>query len=821
MLLPFALLLGQSTEPSGVWQGQEWRVNPAHALIWDGRAYTPVGLAVPAATEAIRKAESAGVKDLMIEASLTDDWAAAFAAAERLSARYLLSLNERMPQASGWLCTPEALRVLNVSHRSVVEVALPGAVRAYFVVVGPSSSIMARGWATMHFGKASVEVNLKVSADDYQVLLFPLMRESDLVDYWEGLDARRDEVIRKLRDAAPGKGLRGIVNPFGRPPSHFLSLRERVGVRAADGWTTSGGIVPDSILFRLEFEQYLREKYQTIEALARAWRIDPLGLKTFAEAAALIPLFSPDMGVDAFLDPVNDRTVSGRRVGSRFWDDVQVVIESACVRRLSRLASATRSIANVPVVYDWAGWSPLHERRDIAGDGIGIPTVGAGRTIDSLSLWERVGVRAADALSSALAWGSRSWIVSTRICFSENGAPFPTEAQLRSVIAALVDLGVKGWFVESTGGDEAVWVAAMNGEAQQDLALGDRSPRAIFYPINARYPADTMQLPGGVWWLPTPAAGDRLDVGANYEAYRLTAPYDRHIAIWTTGAPRKTKLLTPNPQSVTLHSVSGMAVDARVVRDGIEVTIRNEPLLIFGADTTPVPEDAVQELVEAEAAITAEAVRKGADITEERFLFADALRKAKTSPGASLMQMTEAYRRMLLKVAPYVWREGERADSAGLGVRMQSAGCSQGEALRLRLAIPARFVQVDGRDGFNGMRAVYKLSVSGSRDEHTVWLAARIPEESRPFVRVEVKGDSLSPWERVGVRAALSAPPVSEYGDGFGWYQVGTMLLPKGEYEFTVSMDPGAPVMDMAIDVLLATPQPFRPSGPRMPRFLR
>lgn len=787
-LLPIALLLEQSVTPSGVWQGQEWRVNAAHALLWDGLPYTPVGLAVPATAEAIGKAQTASVRDLLLDAELEHNWAEAFAAAEGAAARYLFSLNEPTPQARGWLCQPEAMRVLNVSHRSVIEVELPEAARAYYVVAGPSSSIMARGWAVMRDGKARVEVNLTVSADDYQVLLFPLMRESELVDYWEGLDARRDEVIRRLRDAAPGKGLRGFVNPAGR----------------AKAWTTTGGIVPDSILFRLEFEQYLREKYQTIEALARSWRIDSLGLKSFTEAAALVPLFSPDMGVDAFLDPVNDRTVSGRRVGSKYWDDVQVVIESACARRLSRFASALRGIANVPVLYDWAGWSPLHERRDIAGDGIGIPSVGAGTTI--------VTGKAGYALSSALAWGARSWIVATRIRFAENGAAFPTEAQLRSVVATLVDLGAKGWFVEAAGGDEARWVATMNGEAQLDASLADRSPRAIFYPINARYPADTMQLPGGGWWLPTPAAGDRLDVGTNYEAYRLAAPYDRHIAIWTTGAPRKTKLLVPNPQSVTLHSVSGMAVDARVVRDGIEVTIRNEPLLIFGADTTPVPEDAVQELVEAEAAITAEAVRKGADITEERFLFADALRKVKTSPGASLMQMTETYRRMLLKVAPYVWREGERADSAGVGVRMQSAGCSQGEALRMRLLIPAESARGGARAPTGGMSAMYKLSVSGSRDEHTIWLAARIPEASRPFVRVEVKG---------GLSLPLSAPPVSEYADGFGWYQVGTMLLPKGEYEFIVSLDPGAPLMDMAIDVLLATPQPFRPSGPRMPRFLR
>lgn len=801
-LIPVALLLGQSAAPSGVWQGQEWHVNAAHTLMWDGKPYTPVGLVVPAHGDSIRKARAAGVRDLIVQVSFQDDWTDALADAEAAGANYILSINEPTPQAPAWLCSPEAMRVINVSHRSTIQVSMPGVVRTYYVVLGPSSSMMARGWAVMSDGTARIQVDLTVSADDYQVLLFPLVRQSELVDYWEGLDSRRDDILRRLREAKPRGGLRGVLNPAGHPynvraPAPFATTDDA-------GWTVGQPLVPDSILFRLELEQYLREKYQSIPNLAAAWRIDSLSLKSFAHAAGLIPLFSQNFGADAFLDPVNDATISARRVGSKYWDDVQVVIESAAVRRLARLASAIRSIADVPVVYDWAGWSPLHERRDIAGDGIGIATVGGGAGV--------LGGKAGYALSSALAWGSRSWLLATRIRFAGNGAPFPTEAQLRSVIAALVDLGVKAWFVEAAGGGEAEWVATMNGEAQQDTTLADRSPRAIFYPINARYPAETMQLPGGAWWLPTPAAGDRLDVGANYEAYRLAAPYDRHIAIWTTGAPRKTKLLLPNPQSITLHSVSGMGVDARVVRDGIEVTIRNEPLLIFGADTTPVPEDAVQELAEAEAAITSEAVRKGADITEERFLFADALRKAKTSPGASLAQMTEAYRRMLLKVAPYVWREGERADAPGVGVRIQSAGCSQGAALRMRLLFPFDSVSDSARSSARSMSATYKISVSGSQDEHTIWLAARIPEASRPFVRVEVKG---------GQKLSLTAPPVSEYGDGFGWYQVGTMLLPKGEYEFTISMDAGAPVMDMAIDVLLATPQPFRPSGPRMPRFLR
>lgn len=801
-LLPVALLLGQSATPSGVWQGQEWHVNAAHTLVWDGKPYTPVGLVVPADGDSIRKARAAGVRDLVLQASFQDDWAKVLATAESAGANYLLSINEPTPQAPAWLCLPEAMRVINVSHRSTIQVQLPGTVRAYYVVVGPDSSVMARGWAVVRDGTARVKVNLTVSADDYQVLLFPLVRESDLVDYWEGLDARRDHVLRRLKEAKPGAGLRGILNPAGHPQKDRASAP--FSTADAAGWTAALPLVPDSILFRLELEQYLREKYQTISNLAAAWRIDALPLKSFAHAAGLVPLFSPNFGAGAFLDPVNDATISARRIGSKFWDDVQVVIESAAVRRLGRFATTIRGIANVPILYDWAGWSPLHERRDIAGDGIGITTVGGGTSV--------LTGKAGYALSSALAWGSRSWLVATSIRFAENGAPFPTEDQLRSVVGSLVDLGVKAWFVEAAGGDEARWAAAMNGEAQQDTSLADRSPRAIFFPINARYPAETMQLPGGAWWLPTPAAGDRIDVGANYEAYRLAAPYDRHIAIWTTGAPRKTKLLLHTPQTVTLHSVSGLPVDSRVVKDGIEVTIRNEPLLIFGADTTPVPEDAIQELVEAEAAITAEAVRKGADITEERFLFADALRKARTSPGASLAQMTEAYRRMLLKVAPYVWREGERADAPGVGVRIQSAGCSQGEALRLRSLLPFDSITGSARPPATGMSAKYKLTVSGSRDEHTIWLAARIPEASRPFVRLEVKG---------GLKLPLTAPPVSEYGDGFGWYQVGTMLLPKGEYEFTISMEAGAPLMDMAIDVLFATPQPFRPSGPRMPRFLR
>jgi len=759
--------------------GQAWTVNVAHTLLWDGEPYTPVGASVRGTPEAIQQAASQGVKDLNLQLNWDDNWADAVAAAERNGCRYVVSISSPMGTVAGWGCAAERLRVVHVSHRTRVIAAMPEASRVFYVVAGPGGTVTAKGWASIVEGRAFVETDLDVAGVAYTIYFYPLRPRTELPDYWEGLDAQRDRLLVQSKNANFGPGLRGVLNPFGRVEAYTPQ---------------EAGVVPDSVSFRIEFEQYLRTKYSTMDALARAWQINVLSLRDFDEAARLIPLFSRYTGVDGFLDPASDSVLSARREGSKFWDDLQTVVESAAVRRAKRLASALKSVVNVPVLFEWAGWSSLHERRDIPGEGIAIPSVGAGA--------DAISGRTGYAASSALAWGSRGWFIAPDVRFADSDAPFPTEAQLRSAISNLVDLGVKAWYIHATSQEEISWIRQLNSEAQMDRTLADRSARAIFYPINARFPADTMRLPGGAWWLPTPAAGDRIDLGARYEAYRLAAPYDSHIALWSVGGPRRTRLLVPNPQSVTILSVSGAALDSKVEKDGISLTLPSEPVLIFGAETTPVPQDALAELTDAEKALTAEAIRRGADITEERFLFADGLRKAKNSPGAALSQMQEAIRRIAAKVSPYVWREGERPTETDYGFRISSGGCSQGAALRLVSGLPLPA---------SGMRATYRIESRGSQDEHAIWVAAKVPKETRPFVRVEFKGGASYP---------LGTLPIAEYGDGYGWYQVGKVVLPRGSYDLSVVVAPDAPTADVSVDVVLLTPQPFRPSGPRMPPFL-
>ncbi|RMG25037.1 MAG: hypothetical protein D6724_04830 [Armatimonadetes bacterium] len=774
-----ASLITLQEGPAGTWMGQHWSVNVAHTLLWEGEPYTPVGAAVLGTPEAVQAIASKGVKDLHLLLDWEQNWADAVAAAERNGCRYVVSLSSPMPTAPGWVCSAERLRIVNVSYRGRVEVPIEGASRVFYVVAGPGGSVTASGWATLADGRAAVDVNLNVAGEDYIVYFYPWKQQTDLPDYWDGLDALRDRLLLRAKDAKFGPGLRGLLNPFGKTAAYTPQ---------------EAGVVPDSVAFRLEFEQYLRQKYSTVDGLARAWQINVLSFRDFDEAARLIPLFSRYTGVDGFFDPASESVLSARREGSKYWDDLQTLVESSAVRRAKRLAEALKSVVNVPVLFEWAGWSSLHERRNIPGEGIGIPSVGSG--VDAI-----LGATGY-AASSALAWGARGWLIAPEIRFADSGAPFPSETQLRSALTTLVDLGVKAWYIRATSDEEVAWIRQLNQEAATDATLVNRSARAIFYPINARFPADTMQLPGGVWWLPTPAAGDRIDLGTRFEAYRLAAPYDNHIAMWSVGGPRRTRLLVPNPGSLTIHSVSGAALDLKVEKDGVTLTLPSEPVLIFGAETTPVPEDSIAELTESEKALTAEAVRRGADITEERFLFADGLRKAKTSPGAALAQMQDAIRRMTLKVSPYVWREGERPTDTNYGFRIQSGGCSQGAALRMVTGLPLPAA---------GMRATYRIESRGSRDEHTIWVAAKVPKEVRPFVRVEFKGGASYP---------LGTLPMAEYGDGYGWYQVGKVSLPRGTYEVSLVVAPEAVAPDISVDVLLLTPQAFRPSGPRMPAFL-
>ena len=61
----------------------------------------------------------------------------------------------------------------------------------------------------------------------------------------------------------------------------------------------------------------------------------------------------------------------------------------------------------------------------------------------------------------------------------------------------------------------------------------------------------------------------------------------------------------------------------------------------------------------------------------------------------------------------------------------------------------------------------------------------------------------------------ITEPPIQFYGLGLAWYKLGTADLKEGsEAQLQVSPKVTSPIK---VDVLVASPGPFRPNGARLP----
>lgn len=760
-------------QTSGTHAGGVWSVTPSRALDWGGKAYLPVGLRIPAQADALARARSAGVRDVILEVGSGTDLKAIVGAAESDGMRYLIAISEPAAMAPGFVVEPSAYRIDKLAHDADIQVPLPNARSVFYLILNTSDySIASKGWSEVSGGVARLTLGQPRSEQGYTVLLYPRQAASALPDYWEQMDTRRDATLARLAGAGFGPGLRGFVNPFGDAPS----------------WTGSGApVVPDSTMFRLEFEAYLRTKYKNVAQLEIAWKLTRPNLDSFGAASRLVPLFGSSRGVEAFFDIESGDISYASRYQNPYWDDVRAVVAGAAARRATRFAQAVRQVADVPVIYEWKDWSQVQYRENPSGEGIGIVAQGVGA--------EALDSGMAPATATALAWNSRRWLIATDL-----RGPFEDERQLRDLITQSISLGTKAWFVRSRGGEEAKWVATLAAEAESSPGVANTSPRAIFYPLNARYPANTMQLPGDVWWLPVPVAGDRLDLGPDYEGYRIKAPFGQFTAIWRTTLPLKTKLRFTDPNIVTIRSYDGMPLETKVTRDGIELVIDTLPILITGTDELPAPTDAVDRLRADFRDLMKEAQARNVNTTGTQFAFDDAYRGMERSPGAAYAKMTEVFNELNLKAAPFSWIEGESSFDTNFGEVVQDPAASNSRSLALSTPL---------KPPAGAYFARYRFQSLPEIEVAEVWVAASIPAAIRPHVKALVGDVTLGAFEN----------PHHSGGD-YAWYNLGKLTLRNGQYVLSLSIGPSAPAFEMRVDAILITPIPFKPAGPKPPRFV-
>jgi hypothetical protein len=169
------------------------------------------------------------------------------------------------------------------------------------------------------------------------------------------------------------------------------------------------------------------------------------------------------------------------------------------------------------------------------------------------------------------------------------------------------------------------------------------------------------------------------------------------------------------------------------------------------------------------------------------------------SPGAAFGKMMEAYNELTLKVAPYSWIEGESSFETNFGEVVQDPAASNKRSLSLSTSM---------RPPSGGYFARYKFVSLPEIEVAEVWISAAVPESIRPLVRVNVGDVTL---------ATLGDPHYS--GGDYAWYNLGKVTLRNGQYVLSVQIPDSAPRYQMKIDSILITPIPFKPNGPRIPRY--
>jgi hypothetical protein len=744
--------------------GGTWRINENHCVIWNGQPYTPIGLRIQGTPENVEQARAAGVSDVIVELPANGvGWSETIAALEKANMRYLIAISSMAPMAKGIAVEPSGFRVDNITGDQTVTLNLPGATSAYVILATKhDSAVEQQKRIEVANGVFSMDVHVENTLE-HVLLIYPEQASLEQPDYWEGFDEYRDSLLATLREQATGKGFRGLINPIGQLP------RSR---------GSESRFVPMDSYFRGEFSVYLQTKYRSIETAMKSWSVTGSTATEFSDLARLIPLWYGNRGVHLLLDPVTNETYPCDK--DTVWRDIEDVISNAETNRYQRLVSAIRKQSDIPVIQEWTGWLSLYESRESQLDGVGIRT-------DTNSPAEETDM-ASHGLSTVFRWQRPGIPLATSISTDPKNT-----ARSQSDLEAM---GVRGWFfLASTPAEIEEFGARLKGAAASPN-IDQVSTRVLYFPEAAKNPAVAQNLPSGVWWLPSPDPGNRIDFGPRLSAYRLMSSTGHFIALWSNSGGLKTTIRLLHPQEVRITSLDGSSAITKVHKDSVELTITEAPLLISGIndEEIPVPDLALEDIQGRVGALAKLAADSHVDLGQEMYYFNSGLRGYERNPGAAMAYMSSAVRRMDQIMAPYYWIEAELFSQATFSDAPQDYGCSGDKCLLFRTTVPNQ-----------KFTAVYNVGVR-SFDDQEVWVAARFPKSMRDMVRLNIGGQILT----------RQSEGFSPYGAGYAWYQFGTTKLAGATTQ--IALEVNAPNgVDLAVDAIVLSPTPFTPRGISVP----
>lgn len=723
----------------------------------------PTGLQIEANSPEIPKAIQAGIHDFNVEVPATGSWKDV---AEKMGAsHYYLSVTSSLPSARGTIVQPQYYRINSLRNPQTITCSLPGANKALIIVaLARDGSIISNNFADVTNGVLKTEVKAARDSDQV-VLIYPYGESLMMEDLWERLDERRDQIMRQVRTMGNQPGLRGIINPLGSTP--YLANRDN-------------GFVPSSPLFQQEFAAYLEEKYRNIETLMRSWSLQAADVANFQVAARFVPLWNGGRGVKSFFDPEHNILVPADSKRSTFWTDLAESISKTRIRRVHRIIRSIRKAASVPVLQEWTGWSWFFENpeNELSGLTVRLNKFNPSGLLASLS----------GAMSSDLRSRNPGPVLAVDV-------PYSPDLDQPSVLEDLNTYGVRGLFVRAKSPDDYAKIAK--------LSLGETQfrPNAIYFPVNASNPAYVQKLPGNLLWLPSPADGNRLDLGKEISGYQISDGQNLSYVIWSNGPRATYDFLISNPTAITVKSLSaGLPPVVTPTKTGLRIELDHSPIMIVGAPYCPIPAAETLRLEREIGNLFNLATSQRKDATLEAVDYKRYQQLLESSPDKAYALAKRIQLSLTAMLTGVVWAEFESSTDHLFSDVVSDAGCSGGAYLTVRtpLAEATGLVQATVN---------VPQRTTGNLE---VWVAARIPNPSdRANLKLKIGGQVMS----------FNSPPLSPYGSGFAWYQLGTTRLPSFKTPVRVEIN-GTTSTDVSLDCLVLSPQPFQPNNVQMPEFL-
>lgn len=807
-----------------------WRVNGSHTLLWEGRPYMPVGGVFcsryvssgqteqnwQADVKALELIKSKGITDFLVRttgpASLSkpDAWQKLIDYLDQNGFTYGIDLADG-PQASlsGYLVDPARYKVTDITKDAKLTFNMPDISTGLWMLCSAGSGeVLSSGGAMVAAGKVKVDIR---SAPDQSAVLI-LYPEKTLSggdkggtsDVWTGFDEYRDRLVAWLGKIKFGKGLRFFADPI---------------ASKADLTGELSSLIPDSTNFRLEFESYLAKKYQNVGSVNSAWGVKDKDIKSFQQAARLIPLWWGAKGIPAVYDRANGRRYDVDPIGTKIWTDLLAFRDSSTQTYMNAAADIVkRSGANVPVIY-----KALHQHKVYVNsvsrggfDGLGVESYGHALDLITAS--------AGPAFSMAEEAARSTWFVVTGTGDNRRrekpGPGYPSESSMLADLDYFREIGAKGVFVNAlqdmpdkgdksssmVGAPEQLdWLKSFKDKFVTD-SRADYLPKVIFYPSDPVVGASITRLEPDTWWLPSLRGGARVDLGETVGAY--TAPGQDGICMWSrTGPATLTFSIGDGSPPVLAYPTRGSdrlkITQKKKAPASAVLNLDFSPIIVTGLD----PVQAFPSEM-AEAAITklSAAIAKAKSSGNSGGPSADTVKNSedvlKNGRARIAFDMAESLSSELLRdTGTYAWIEAEYPVSNNFDAVGSAIGASQGACLSLNNPSPPIMAPYS---------AAYWIPVT-KEVTHQFWIACTTAESGpSPFSFSIDNG----PWQS----AALQAGARPYFGD-FAWYMIGSANLTKGQHSVQIRVDgPGSGgAYRLDIDCLVFSPSEFKPDGVTKP----